>query len=226
MPVLCVARVSAATPLSACRASCGSTRSAAAWLVDWWPTRTISVPGVTASLGPLTVDQCLKWLSKAQSVTWRPLSAFGVTCCAPVGALTVPLPPGADWHGESSGNYCLYSPPITSLLRCMARCSRPMSTPLWSTVAKCWDRITPTSPQQRPHHDPLDLWHQRPRWNILSLTTQETRHTKGITTVLRSRTSMNVAWLALTRKTEKLGEPVLGIAWCCHPPLDGTRTLI
>ena len=29
--------------------------------------------------------------------------------------------------------------------------------------------------------------------------------------------SVNVAWLALTRKTEMLGEPVFSLAWCCQP---------
>ena len=30
-------------------------------------------------------------------------------------------------------------------------------------------------------------------------------------------TSLYVAWLRLTHKTEMLGEAVLGIAWCCQP---------
>ena len=36
---------------------------------------------------------------------WRPLSVIWVTCCAPVGAVTVPLLPDAVWPGESSGNH-------------------------------------------------------------------------------------------------------------------------
>ena len=40
--------------------------------------------------------------------------------------VTVPLLPDAVWLGESSGNYCLSSPPGTSLIRCVARCASPL----------------------------------------------------------------------------------------------------
>ena len=61
---------------------------------------------------------------------------FWVTCCALVGAMPVPMPPDAAWPGERSGNYCLSSSPGTSRLRCVARCGRPVSARLCSTVAK------------------------------------------------------------------------------------------
>ena len=49
LPVLSAARVSATTP-SSCSTSCGSTRSAVASLVDWWPMRASSAPGVRVSV--------------------------------------------------------------------------------------------------------------------------------------------------------------------------------
>ena len=101
-------------------------------------------PHVKACLCPATADQWLKWMSKAPSLMWRPLSALWVTCYAPVVAMTVPLPSDAVWSGESSGNYCLSSPPGTSFLRYLATCTRPVSTWLCSTVVKHWDQ-TPLS---------------------------------------------------------------------------------
>ena len=44
--MLSAARVLATTPSSAHSASCGSTKSAVASLVNWWPTWTTCVPGV------------------------------------------------------------------------------------------------------------------------------------------------------------------------------------
>ena len=55
-------------------------------------------------------------------------------------AVTAPSPPDAVWHRESSGNYCLSSPSGTSHLRCVAKCTRPVSSRLCPMVAKRWDR--------------------------------------------------------------------------------------
>ena len=79
------------------------------------------------SLGPLTADQRLRWILKVPSLMWRPLSAIWVRCCVPVGAVTVPLLPNTVWLGESTGNYYPSPPPGTSLLMCVARCTRPVS---------------------------------------------------------------------------------------------------
>ena len=70
IPELSVSGVSAATLLSVCSASCRSTRGSVALLVDWWPTQTISVPCVTASLAPSTADQSPTWMSTARSLIW------------------------------------------------------------------------------------------------------------------------------------------------------------
>ena len=134
IPVLSAARVLATTPLSDCSASYGSTRGAAASLADWWTSGTTSAPVVKTSHCPLTVDQWPKWMLTAPSLMWRTFSAIWVTYCALVGAVTVPLLPDAAWPGESSGNYCLSSPPGTSLLRYMARYTWPVSAWLCSIV--------------------------------------------------------------------------------------------
>ena len=109
---------------------------AAGSLVDCWTSGTTSAPGVKVIPGPLTADQWLKWMSKAPSLMWGTLSAIWVTCCALVGAVTVPLLPDAAWLVESSGNYILSSPPGTSLLRCVASYTQPLSARLCSMVVK------------------------------------------------------------------------------------------
>ena len=148
IPVLSAARVLATTPSSAHSASCGSSRSAAASLSDWWLTQTTSPPGIKVSLDPSTAYQWLKWMLNAPTLMWRLLSAIWVTCCALVVAVTVPLPPDAVWPGESSRSYCLSSPPGTSHLRCVARCTWPVSAPLCSTVAK---HVAPRSKMKHLH---------------------------------------------------------------------------
>ena len=117
---------------------------AAASIFHWWPMRTASVSGATASFGPSAADQWLKWMSKAQSLMLRPRSSIWVTCCARVGSVAVPLPPDTVWSKESSGNYCLSSPPVTSPQRCVARCTRRVSARLCSTLAKRGDGTLPT----------------------------------------------------------------------------------
>ena len=98
-PVLSAVVVSAATLLSACSASCGSTRGAVASLEDWWPTQSMSAAGVMVRLGPSAADLWLKWVSMAPDLMWRPPSATWVTCCAPVGVVAVTLPPDVAWPG-------------------------------------------------------------------------------------------------------------------------------
>ena len=142
IPVLSVARMPAPTPLSARSASYGSAKGASASLANWWMPETTSAPGVKASHGPSTADQWPKWMSKAPSLMWRTFSAIWKTCCAVVGAVTAPLLPDAAWLRESSGNYCLSSPPGTSPLRCMARYIWPVSAPLCSMAAKCGVRTS------------------------------------------------------------------------------------
>ena len=72
---------------------------------------------------------------KGTTLMWRPFSAMWVACCALLVAVTAPSPPDAVWAGESSGNYCLSSLPGTSHLRCVEKCTRPVSAWLCSTVA-------------------------------------------------------------------------------------------
>ena len=127
-----------------------------------------SSPDVKLSPGILTADQWLKWTSKAPSFMWKTLSAIWVTCHALVRAVTMPLPPDAAWPGENWRNYCLSSPLGISLLRCMARYTRPVSARLCSMVAGRGIRTfgpKAASPQW-PRHDLLDLWHHRSSWNI------------------------------------------------------------
>ena len=89
VPVLYASVVSASTRSSTCSASCGSTRGAVASLIDWWLTYTTSAPGVTRR-GLSMVDQWLIWISTTPCMMWKPLSTTWATCCAPVGAATVP----------------------------------------------------------------------------------------------------------------------------------------
>ena len=125
IPMLSAAGVLTSTPLSAHAASCESTKAFLASLFDWWPKRSVCV---MASLSPLTADQGFKWMLKVSSLKWTPLSAIWVTCCAPVGTVTVQLLPDAVLPRESSGNYCLFWPPGTSLLRCVVKCTQSVST--------------------------------------------------------------------------------------------------
>ena len=97
-------------------------------------------------------DQWLKRMSTVPCLMWRPHSATLVTCCALVGAVTVPLVPDAVWPGESWGNPCLSSAPGTSHLRCTATCTRPwpclniktvfpgMGIPMLK-IRRSWDRL-------------------------------------------------------------------------------------
>ena len=71
------------------------------------PNYMISALGVRVSLGPSMTNLWLKWMSTAPCLMWKPPSTTLVICCAPVGAVTVPLLPDAVWPGESSGNSCL-----------------------------------------------------------------------------------------------------------------------
>ena len=106
-PVLSAVVVSPATPLSAHNASCGSTRDAAASLEDWWPTQYMFAAVVMVRLGQSIAEPWLKWMSTAPCLMWRPPSATWVTCCALVGAVTVPKPSDVAWPGESSRNHYL-----------------------------------------------------------------------------------------------------------------------
>ena len=74
----------------------------------------------------------------------------------------VPFPADVAWPEENLGNSCLFSPSGASHLRYAARCLQPASTRLCLSPA--------AAPPQWPHHDPLDLWHQKPRQNFLSFT--------------------------------------------------------
>ena len=102
-PLLSTAVVLATAPLWVHSASCRSTRGAAASLIQWPTPLTKFAPGVTTRPGPLTIDQWLKWMSMAPCLIWRPLSPTWVTCCAPVVAVTMPLPPDVVCPGKSSG---------------------------------------------------------------------------------------------------------------------------
>ena len=61
-PVFSAAVESATAASSVRNASLGSIRSVTASLVDWWPTNITSAPSLAPRLGPLTVDQWLKWI--------------------------------------------------------------------------------------------------------------------------------------------------------------------
>ena len=122
IPVVSAVGVLVRTPSSTHSASCGFARGATASLVVWWLTPTTSAQVVKARLDPWAVDKWLKCMSMAPNLIWWPLSATWVTCCAPVGAETMPLLPAVVWPGESLGNFCLSSPPGACHLRCAARC--------------------------------------------------------------------------------------------------------
>ena len=108
-------------------------------------------------------------MRNAEATTW-------VTCRAPVGAVTVPVAPAVSWHEESSGNSCLSSPPGTSPLRCVARCTRPEFFWLCSAVRKLGYRTPLISSGSTAMTMPwlAGSGTQRPRWNTFSFTTPET----------------------------------------------------
>ena len=108
--VLSAVRVSETTPLRTRSSSYGSTRDAVVALVVWWLSGSTFAPGVNASLGPLTADQWPEWMSNAPSLMWKTLSLIWATCCALLGALTMPLPPDA----ASSGKFRQLLPVLTS----------------------------------------------------------------------------------------------------------------
>ena len=55
--------------------------------------QTMSATDVMGRLSPSTAELRLKWMWTAPCLMWRPPTATFVTCCALVGAVTVPLPP-------------------------------------------------------------------------------------------------------------------------------------
>ena len=93
-------------------------------------------------------------MSTTPRLMWRPPSATWMTCCARVGSMTVPLPPDVVQPGESSGDFCLSSPPDTSHTRCVARCKHLAFAQLCSKVAKLGDWRTYTKLQQLRRNDP------------------------------------------------------------------------
>ena len=99
-PVLPALGLSATTQSSAHSACGGSTRSALASLSKQRVTASNYVTGVRVRLGLLMAEL---WMSEAPCLVWKPLSATYVISCAPV-----PLLPDVVWHGESSGNSCLF----------------------------------------------------------------------------------------------------------------------
>ena len=82
----------------------------------------------------------LKCMSKAPCLIRKLLSDTLVICCAPVGAVAVPLLPNYVWPWESSGNSCLPEPPDTSPPGYVARCTRPAFTRLCFMIAKRGDQ--------------------------------------------------------------------------------------
>ena len=99
-------------------------------------------------------------MSTAPCLMWKPLSAILAICYALVGAVTVSYPPDTSHPGY------------------VARCTQPTFAQLCCMVAKVGTKGTraAAAPPKWLCHDPLDLWHQRHRWNTLSFTTTETWH--------------------------------------------------
>ena len=159
--MLSPARVSATTLSSAHSVSCESTRTAAALLVDWWPTGTTSPPGMKASLGLSTADQWLKWMSKAPSLMGGHFLLSG--------RHAVP------WWG-------LWQCHCRQMLRGLRKLVPVLTTTHLSPKVRgkvymaCVRSAMIHGPLgYAPHHDPMDLWHHR-QMKHLSLTAQETLH--------------------------------------------------
>ena len=81
-----------------------------------------------------------------------------VTCCDPLGAVTVLLTADFAWPGESSGNSWLSSSPGISLLRVAARCVWPVPARLCSTVTRRGDRILLTCSSSTGMTAPWSAW--------------------------------------------------------------------
>ena len=80
----------------------------------------------------------------------------------------------------------------------------------------CAPRIWPAAaPPKSPLHDPLDLWHQRPRRNTLGFTTQETWHWEYYGSLSKSAT--RVVWICTACHI------LLDIQPVTHLAIPGTR---
>ena len=123
--------------------------------------------------------KCNRKMSTAPYSMWKPNST--ATYCALVGTVTVPLLPDVVWPGASSGNFSnsfQSKTPYTSHLGYVAKWTRPAFVWLCFTVSKGRNRINLNCSGSATMicHDPLDMRHQRQRWNITRFTTTEAWH--------------------------------------------------